>query len=104
VLVFCPEGGQDPYIGRPVIGRPACHPAALPELKTWRCRGGRLPKPLEAFGRADLVHASIPARPSGWAGTPGFAKVGRQILWWPAITTPIDCPSNHSMHYAVGLP
>ena len=59
VLIFCPEGGPDSYLGAKVVGVPALPLPLYPELKL------ALPRPavseaLEQF-RPDLVHVVNPA-------------------------------------------
>jgi glycosyltransferase involved in cell wall biosynthesis len=59
VLIFCPEGGPDSYMGARIIGVPAIPLPLYPELKL------ALPRPalseaLDAFG-PDLVHVVNPA-------------------------------------------
>jgi len=95
VLVFCPEGGPDTYMGARVIGVPAMPLPLYPELKL------ALPRPavaeaLEAFA-PDLVHVVNPAV-LGLGGI--WLAKSRQI---PLVASYHTHLPKYLEHYGVGL-
>lgn len=95
VLVFCPEGGPDSYMGARVIGVPAMPLPLYPELKL------ALPRPsvaeaLEAFG-PDLVHVVNPAV-LGLGGI--WLAKSRQI---PLVASYHTHLPKYLEHYGVGM-